>query len=153
MNRKKSFEQMMMLLIENHKYMDQYERIPRTYGSPDKLYMVECHTLELILNNPDITVTELSKITGKTKAAISKITDRLSDKGYLLKEINEENRKFLKLSLTSKGKEICFLHNEFDRESYETIFKNLENISTQEIETFIKIQTILNQQFKKNTEI
>ncbi|MGL5595745.1 MarR family winged helix-turn-helix transcriptional regulator [Cetobacterium sp.] len=153
MNREKKLNLIMELLIENHKYIDQYERIPRTYGSMEKLYMAECHTLEIILNNPNITITEISKLTGKTKASVSKMTNRLVEKGYLLKEVYEENKNFIKLTLTEKGKKICILHNKFDKESYKNIFDNLKKIDIQELETFIKIQKILNEQFKKNTEI
>ncbi len=152
MERKKLFNEIMKSLILSAEYINKYENTNRKYGTDDVLYPVECHTIELIGNNPEISITEISRKMKKTKSAVSQLIDRLVKKGYLEKKIHPLSARSYLLLLTESGEIIHNHHKQFDLESYDEIFDCVEEFSVRELQTFLQIQKILNTKLKFNAE-
>ncbi|OPJ64146.1 MarR family winged helix-turn-helix transcriptional regulator [Clostridium oryzae] len=69
-----------------------------------------------IYKNPEINIQELSKLLNLSKSTVSGIVDRLVDQGVIIREIPEENRRTVKLSLSqdfSKKFNVVEIRNEF----------------------------------------
>lgn len=151
--KKKIFEELMDSLLIANRLMNEYESKPRHYGNEDVLYSVECHTLRLINNEPDITITEIAKKMRKTKSASSQIIDKLVKKGYLQKNPHPTSNRTISLKLTEKGEIINANHESFDNESYLQILNDLNDFSVEELALFVKIQKKINERFEKNLEL
>ncbi len=152
MERRKLFNDIMKSLILSTEYINKYENTNRKYGTEDVLYPAECHTIELIGNNPEINITDISRKMKKTKSAVSQLIDRLVKKGYLEKKTHPMSARNTLLLLTESGKIIHKHHKQFDLESYDEIFECIEEFSIRELQTFLQIQKILNSKLKFNAE-
>ncbi len=147
------FETAMSLILKANKYINIYEKTPRAYGTEDVMYMEECHTLEMIGNNPNITISDIARNTGKTKSASSQLIDRLVKKGFLLKEGHPSNNRSYKLKLTEKGNLVFRKHQQYDKDSYKKIMEALTDFTDEDINIYIAIQKKINEQLMKNAEI
>lgn len=110
------------------------DKIPADYGSGEKLYISEIHTIVYIGIHPDINVTNLAKIMGVTKGAISQGIKKLEKKRLVERYHNPTNNKEVLLRLTKKG-EIDFhgheaYHAKMDRE----LLKILEELTPEQTE-------------------
>ena len=66
--------------------------------------------------NSNIYLHDLQNTLHISKAAISQIANNLEKKGYLIREINKENRRKLTVTLTSEGREaLQQAESEFDK--------------------------------------
>ena len=151
--RYEKFLEMMRLIIRSKDLINCYENIPRTYGSPDILYQGECHTIQAIGDDPEISITEIAKQMNKTKSASSQLIDRLVRKGFVLKSPSPHNNRSCVLSLTPLGEQVYQFHKKFDSESYHSILESLSQFSLEDLETFVQIQTAINQKLEENTHL
>ena len=111
------------------------------YGTGVRYPSVEVHILEKICDNPGITITELSKISSRTKSAISQIVTRLRSKG-LVEKGNYDIGILRQVSLfpTEKGTELNACHTEYDRKNTEEFYQTVEQYCThEEINAFFKV--------------
>ena len=63
--------------------MDVDEKVPKDFGSGDLLHCSEIHTIMAIGKNPGINVTNLSRLLGISRSAISQMMNRLKKKGLV----------------------------------------------------------------------
>ena len=79
------------------KYRDQIFEKSRQYGftGPQIGLIIGLH------KNPYLTLKEMSECLGLSKSTVSGIVDRLVEKGVVLREIPEDNRRIVRLSLSS----------------------------------------------------
>jgi len=92
-------------------------RKPKDYGTGDRLYLAEIHTIRIVGMNEEINMTNLSRIMGVTKGAISQTIRKLVGKNLIIKK-NTNNRKEFTLSLSERG-EIVFRGQEsFQKELF-----------------------------------
>src|SRR5512133_1125257 len=89
-------------------------RKPKDYGTGDMLYLTEIHTIRIVGENEKINMTQLARIMGVTRGAISQTIRKLVAKSFIVKE-NSNNRKEFTLRLSEKGK-IVFRGQESFRE-------------------------------------
>ena len=66
---------------EAYDLMYEYDSLPHRYGD-NTLYQSEAHVIDLIGENPEITVTEIAAILKKTASACSQIVRKLRAKGW-----------------------------------------------------------------------
>lgn len=88
--------------------------IPRDYGTGDKYTASEVHFLQYIVNNPGITVTELSYDWDISRAASSMMTNKLERKGLIDSKPDETNKRKKKYFATENGKELNNAHLKYD---------------------------------------
>ena len=88
----------------------------------------EVHCIEYIGENKDSNVTKLAESFFMTRGAISKLTKKLINRGYIESYPKEDNRKEIFFKLTEKGEEIYRthekLHKEFSKRD-EEVFKQI----------------------------
>ena len=72
----------------------------------------EVHCIEYIANNSAANVTKLATHFYMTRGAISKLTKKLINRGYLESYVKDDNRKEIYFRLTAKGQKIEQIHQE-----------------------------------------
>jgi DNA-binding MarR family transcriptional regulator len=87
------------------------EQTPRPFGTDERLTSSEIHLIEIIGDNGEVlSVTDLSKVLGVTKGAVSQNLKRTENKGLTLKIEDPQNSSRSIVKLTSKGKTAYFAH-------------------------------------------
>ena len=110
------------------KLYEQLEKVPRSYGTDELLTSSEIHLTEIIGDNEGLSVTDLAKLLGVTKSAISQTLKRLEKKGLTTKEEDPENLSRSIVGLTSKGKAAYYAHKQWHEDmdgGYKTYYENL----------------------------
>lgn len=142
------------LVLEALNTVEEISMIMREYDSKQhiyakhKLYQTEAHMLEQIGNCPGINASQLAVIFSKTISACSQIIKKLLQKGFITQSYMQGNARVRKLYLTEAGKKIYNDHNSLENRCFRRNVKEFEDISTQEIEVFLKICGIFNKCFQ-----
>ncbi|AMK16262.1 MarR family winged helix-turn-helix transcriptional regulator [Methanobrevibacter olleyae] len=112
----------------------------------------QLHSLFEIKHEREINQDEIAKRCNIDKGAIARSLRKLEDKGLVLKEIDKNNRRQNKISLTSKGEEIIKESTKILNEWEEEVFKDIKDEDKEFIQNFLKktvIKTIsLNKELK-----
>lgn len=118
-----------------------YSNKLQNYNSDEEeLSMVEAHILLDIVDNPQITVTELATKWKKTTSAISQTIKKLIKKQYVNREISPINAKFFHLYPTDKAKKFTLYHKHYDNiDIIKTIKKLKKTCSIEDIVSFYKV--------------
>ncbi|MEK4759982.1 MarR family transcriptional regulator [Viridibacillus sp. FSL E2-0187] len=152
MSKEKSFHEMMETIYELSRHISSYESIPRKYGTDDDLFMVEAHTINLIGDKTQTNISELSRLTNKTKGALSQMVDRLIKKDMLTKTKNPLDNREVIIQLTNKGKVVYDFHKELDKVNYRELLKGLEQFYEEDFIKYEKISFILLGLMQENTK-
>ena len=93
------------------KLYEKLEKQRRNYGTDELFTSSEIHLIENIGDqNESVSVTDLAKIVGVTKGAISQNLKRLGEKGLIIKDEDPENISRSIVRLTSKGRAAYYAH-------------------------------------------
>lgn len=98
----------------------------------------EVHCIEFIAKNEDPNVTKLAEAFYMTKSAISKITKKLMDKGYIESYQKPENKKEIYFRLTTKGAEINQVHDNLHQEFLDRDKVVFEDVSDKQYEQVLQ---------------
>ena len=104
------------------------EKMPRKLGIEEELYGSEIRLIEMIENREDLSVTDLSRLLGITKGAVSQTLKKLEDKGLIDKDADPENNSRIVVRLTSKGKIAYYTHEHWHQKmdgGFRAYFKSL----------------------------
>jgi DNA-binding MarR family transcriptional regulator len=119
--------------------LNKLEKKSIDFGTGEKLYASELHTIEAIGEEYGNTVTELCNLFGITKGAVSQIISKLEKKQLISKKRNTDYAKEINISLTEKGwiifKSHKKLHNAMDVE----FLSFMKTIPEDELKTFLSI--------------
>lgn len=88
----------------------QLESLPRRFGIDEDLYSSEIHLIEAIGNKGKQGVTDLSRVLGVTKGAVSQTLKKLENKNLVAKYADPENSSRVLVGLTAKGKAAYYAH-------------------------------------------
>lgn len=116
------------------------------------LYQAESQLIKLIGKHPGISAVECAEIFKKTMSACSQLIKKLKSKGWIEQKRNELNKRIHNLYLTESGKIIYEKHKEFEEACYERTFRLLDSITQKDLETYIRIQRLINQGFQFDVE-
>ncbi|KNF08996.1 transcriptional regulator [Gottschalkia purinilytica] len=112
------------------------------FGSEDMcFYRGEIHMIKLIGDAPGVYISEMARNLNITRAVVSKTIMKLEKRGLIEKVEDEEDKKRLKLYLTSKGQEAYRLHNEYHQKYDKPLFEYVDSLNEKElkiIENFLK---------------
>ena len=100
----KELDQKFMSVV---RLVQRLEKEPRRYGTDVKLTATEIHLIEIIGENEDMSVTDIAKLFGVTKGAVSQKLKQLEGKGVIRKMPDPANVSRHIVTLTSKG-ELAF---------------------------------------------
>jgi DNA-binding MarR family transcriptional regulator len=92
------------------KLSQQLEKSPKKFGTDQFLSHSGIHLIEIIGDNDELSVTDISKVLDITKGAVSQSLKRLETKGLTTKEIDPENLSRSIVKLTSKGQTAYWAH-------------------------------------------
>lgn len=137
------------LYFKSIKGFNEFESIPRDFGSGDLLYSSEIHTLQAIGNNENINLTELAIILDISKSGTSKFVKKLLDKDLITKSKNSGNKKEVVFNLTEKGKKAYFGHEVFSKKTFTPIHKILSSLSKNEMDILESFLYDLNSEVEK----
>jgi DNA-binding MarR family transcriptional regulator len=115
--------------------LGELEKRPIDFGTGEKLYPSEIHTIDAVGDNFD-TVTAVSEKFGITKGAVSQVIIKLHKKGYVQKNRNEAYSKEIILSLTDKGLKAYAAHKKLHRVMDTGLLKLFDGYSEEWILTF-----------------
>lgn len=138
MSRETEFEAMMQALFEMARYITVYENTPRRYQQQD-LYMTEVHAIHLIATREGLNLTQLAKLTNRTKGAISQMIEKLRRRGLVEKRQSPQNASELVLCLTREGYEIYHYHQEMEKKIYALFLKRMPQLSEQDFKTCLRV--------------
>ena len=85
MNEMGKYQELMWLVLQVINKFSAMEKEPRYFGTEEKLYSREIHTVHAIGNSPNINVTDFADKLGVTKGTISPIVTKLAKKKLVLK--------------------------------------------------------------------
>jgi len=107
----------------------------------ENLNINEVHTIDFIGNNKMPNVKSITRGLGITKGAVTKITTKLENKGYISSYKKEDNKKEKYFNLEYLGEEIFNKHKELHKEAIKSdklIFDKYNNKEKELIYDFLK---------------
>lgn len=111
-------------------------KIAKNYGTKEKLYIAEVHTIELIGEYPGISQRILSEKLGITKGRMSIIISHLETKNLVLRQREEQSGKEVPLRLTELGESIFRNHELQENERLTRINEVVSRCTQEEIDKF-----------------
>lgn len=143
----KVFAEIMESLYTYYRIISSYQNTPRTYGTDELLYQTEVHTIQMIGDNPGMSLNELADKTYRTKSAMSVLIKALAEKDLVTRKRDEEdNRKYI-ITLAKKGQDVYEYHSKLDKKNYRKILdevNSLEKVNLNELKTTLKLLDNLN---------
>lgn len=116
------------------------EKKPRHFGVPELLHASEIHMVMHINDNPGIHMSELARIAGVTRGAVSQVVAKLEKKGLVTKAEDPENSLKTVPVLTNKGKVAYYAHARHHEERDKELFEFANRLTDAEfdvIEAFV----------------
>ena len=98
------------------KIINDLEKSPRNYGTTQKFYSNETHTLKMIAEHEGINQKDLSEKMYRTKGATSVMIEKLLKKELIEKRVSDTDSRRHCLYLTEKGRKINQAHMQHDTE-------------------------------------
>lgn len=103
-------------------------------GGEMSFYRGEIHMIQMIGDEPGIFISEMARAFHITRAVVAKTVRKLEERGYVMKQEDEEDRKRLRLYLTGQGQRAYDLHRQYHLEVDRPMFEFLEGLDDRELE-------------------
>lgn len=97
-----------------------------------KISMNEMHVLEAIQKTSDPAMSNIARRLRVTVGTLTTSVNRLVEKGYATRKREEEDKRKVIISLTSKAKDALKIHDDFHEEMLEALFGDM-NIEEDEV--------------------
>ncbi|WP_234122610.1 MarR family winged helix-turn-helix transcriptional regulator [Clostridium hydrogenum] len=98
----------------------------------------EVHCIEYIGRNVDSNVTKLAEAFYMTRSAISKITKKLIEKGFIESYQKPDNKKEIYFRLTEQGKAINKVHEKLHKEFQERDRAIFEQVTEEQFDSMLR---------------
>ena len=120
------------------KLAEKMEKSPRKFGTEETMTGSEIHLVEIVGDNDEsLSVTDLARILGITKGAVSHNLKRLENKNVITKHPDPANSSRSIVTLTSKGKTAYYAHKHW-HETMDGGFKAyFEDLSREKVDFLI----------------
>lgn len=105
-----SIDQLCGLFLQVINQYSVLEKRMHTYEIEPPIYLAEIHTIAAIGTHENINVTDLAKLQGISKSAVSQAISKLVKKGFIEKRVSPDTDNEVSLSLTEKGKQVSDMH-------------------------------------------
>ena len=115
-----------------HKYT-QIEKMPQKYCGDLMLTQSEIHTVVSIGDQAGIGVTQLAKLRGITKGAVSQMVYKLVDKGLVEKHVSPDSDAAVSLFLTEKGEQARAEHRKMHESKNEMFTKLMDSLTEENL--------------------
>lgn len=87
--------------------------------------IAQCHALVEIGRNQKLSLNELADLLGLDKSTMSRTINHLVDADLVKREIDEENRRYISIQLTTKGTEVYQSIEDNMQTYYSNIYKSI----------------------------
>lgn len=115
--------------------LQKLDRSPKKFGTDTFLSHSEIHLVEIVGNNPGSSVSDIARLLGITKGAVSQNLKKLEAKNITVKDADSANYSRSIVSLTSKGN-LAFNEHKKWHETMDGGFINyLETLEDNELDT------------------
>lgn len=147
MNREEILSEIWNVQDESFDLMVEYDALPHHYGDVI-LYQAEAYIVNCIGAYPNITTTGLAEALNKTASACSQVVRKLIDKGFVIQERNNSNKRVYNLTLTEQGQRLYLDHIEFNKNCQKITFDMLSDFTNTELEIYLSIQKRINEAYR-----
>ncbi|UYO63308.1 MarR family transcriptional regulator [Acetobacterium wieringae] len=116
------------------------------FGGEMVFYRGEIHMIKMIGDFPGIYISEMARNFNITRAVVSKTIKKLEAKDVVYKEIDETDKKKMRLYLTEKGEEAYRAHQQYHNHYDSPLFSYLDGLAKEELEVidaFLKRANLL----------
>lgn len=120
-------------LLSTVSALKQEAKRPKDYGTGDVLYYSEAKMLEVIHRNPELNAVQLSRLMNISRGAVTQMSNKLEEKGYIIRYLQEGNKKAKYYQLTERGKLIKEKHDHYHREANGQICNYLKSLDKHEM--------------------
>ena len=109
------------------------EMAPECFGGKELLYPSEIHMIMFIGNNKGVHLSELSRIVGVTRGAVSQAVAKLENKGLVRKIEDSQNSLKSLPVLTNRGRVAYWAHERKHEEMDAELFDFIEKLTNEEV--------------------
>ena len=85
----------------------------------------QCHALDILSKNGELTMNELSRQMGLAKSTMTRIVNTMVRKGWIERKKGEGDKRLVSVCLTSDGKKMTETLSQSSKEYVQRILKNL----------------------------
>lgn len=117
-----------------HRYLAELESVPREYGSGEKLFASEIHTVAAVFHSPGCNLTSLAAALDVSPAAASKFVAKLIRRGYIVKYKAPDNKRDVLFEATEKGRAAAKGHERFEKRTFANLIRAEETLDPRERE-------------------
>lgn len=102
----------------------------------DQMTMAEYHLLRILHRDGSRRITDLAHDLGVSLSHVTNVTDRLENKGWVVRKRSEQDRRAVELHITETGRKRM---DQLQREKEEYYRKKLSSLPTESIRTLIDL--------------
>lgn len=106
-----------------------------TLDNGSVFYRAESHVLKAIAEEPGIFSSEIARRFSVTRGAIQKILGRLEERCLIAKEVDDSDKKRIRLFLTETGKQSFELLVEYQMKTNAAFFSEVSSMTADELAT------------------
>ncbi len=121
------------------------QKAPRTYCGGQTLYHAEIDLLKKIDENPTANVSMLSEKSGVTKSAVTQMSGKLLNKGFIEQYQDPKNKKEKYFRLTQEGQQVCREHAECNKNAAGEMCSYLSSLSERDKNTILEFMKRMTQ--------
>jgi DNA-binding MarR family transcriptional regulator len=115
------------------------EKLPRDFGTGDKLFPSEIHTIQAIGQHPGINMTDLASVLGISKPAVAQIVGKVVKKKLVERYNGTHNRKEVRARLTESGESAFRGHQEFHARMDTVFLDRLKRLNSREFDVLSEL--------------
>lgn len=136
-----NLRQLIVYIVRNLSLLDKNE------ASCCQITLAQCNAIIEIGRAEEIYLNKLAEILRLDKSTMSRTVDNLVKQNYAVREVDEENRRFIKIKLSEKGYQLFKATEEKMELYYKNIFESIEENKRDQV---LESLDILLQALKKN---
>lgn len=103
-------------------------------GNDMTFYRGEIHIIKMIGDYPGLYSSEIARRFGITRAVVHKTLIKLEERGFVVKEQDQEDKKRYKLHLTPKGQLAYTSHEDYHNQHDKALFDYVANMTAEQLE-------------------
>ena len=119
------------------KFLEKYYEIFESMDEKVELSKRNFHYLRIIFEAQKINLTEFSKRSKVSKPAVTKIINKYLQKGYVIKEVSEEDKRFSYIQLSDEMKMFLGKNQQIANSIYESFLNVLDKNEREQLEKLL----------------
>lgn len=120
-------------------------KTPKYYGTQHLLYSSQVHMLEVIGGHNGLTATNIAKLQGVTKGAVSQILSKLFTKGLIKKEVSSTGTNEILIYLTETGKIVYDNHLKYHEDLLADVSSLINDLPKESLDICKKILSTIDE--------